>query len=225
MYRVLLKTAVVEALRAVFDGFPDADFQGKNKPLISIEFPVEESHYPGIWVQYADDGEISIAGISHTERAIDTDTGTVIECSRWRFAGSVTMTLVALHSWELDKLFDQVVRLYVGAEFNPALAAFRQKIESNDLIAMNANFDDIEPVGDTAAQGTPWQTDEMVYEVGLRFDIIGEFVTDQRIGELVPLSNVTFTKYLEGFEPLPWAGAGSSTAPSTPGDWDRTKWH
>lgn len=226
MYRVPLKTAVVEALESVFtDTHPNVDFRGQNKPLVSIAYPVEESHYPAIWVQYADDGEISIAGIGHIEQAVDEPNQRLIECSRWSFSGSVTMTIATISSYETDRLFDEVVRIFVGARFNPALATFRSKIENNDLIAVNANFDDIEPFGDATPMGTPWGTDEIIYEVSLRFDVRGEFLTDQLNTELVPLSGVTFIDYVEGSTEPPWPGPGSPTAPPTPGDWNRTNWH
>lgn len=223
MYRVPLKTAVTEALGSVFtDSHPNPDFRGENKPLVSIEYPIEKAHYPGIWVQYADDSEITIAGIGHVEQVVDEVGGTVGQASRWKFSGSVTMTIVTLSSLERDRLFDEVVRIYVGARFNPELSSFRTRIESNDLIAINANFDDIEPFGDAAPMGTPWGTDEIIYEVSLRFDVIGEFMTDTLVTELVPLSQVTFMDYVEGSPEPAWPGPGSSTAPSTPGDWDRT---
>lgn len=223
MYRVALKTAVVEALASVFtDSHPNLDFRGNNKPLVSIEYPMLESHYPALWVQYADDSEITIAGIGHTEQVVDEANEVVGTASRWKFAGAVTITVAALSSQERDRLFDEVVRIFVGARFNPALSSFRQRIESNDLVAINANFDDIEPFGDASPMGTPWGTDEIIYEVSLRFDVIGEFVTDILLTELVPLSQVKFIDYVEGSPEPDWPGPGSSTAPSTPGDWDRT---
>lgn len=223
MYRVALKTAVTEALTSVFtDTHPNADFRGANKPLVSIEYPMLESHYPAIWVQYADDSEITIAGIGHIEQVVDEDAATVGTASRWKFAGAVTMTIATLSSLERDRLFDEVVRVFVGARFNPALTAFREHIESNDLVAINANFDDIEPFGDAAPMGTPWGTDEIIYEVSLRFDVIGEFVTDTLTAELVALSKVTFMDYIENSPEPEWPGVGSPTDPVTPGDWERT---
>lgn len=223
MYRVALKTAVVEALASVFtDSHPNTDFRGKNRPQVSIEYPMLESHYPALWVQYADDSEITVAGIGHREMVVDEANSIVGSASRWKFAGAVTITVATLTSLERDRLYDEVVRIFVGAQFNPALTSFRQLIESNDLVAMNANFDDIEPFGDTTSMGTPWGTDEILYEVSLRFDVIGEFVTDILTAELVPLSQVNFIDYVEGSPTPDWPGPGSSTAPPTPGDWDRT---
>lgn len=224
MYLVALKTAVTEALRSVFANHPNVDFQGENKPLVSIEYPVEQSHYPGVWVQYADNAEVTIAGIGHVETSVDEEEETYSEVSRWKFSGSVSLTMVALSSYERDRLYDEMVRTFIGARFNPALKPFREKIETNDLIAMNANFDDVQPFGDQASMGTPWGTDEIIYEKSLSFDVIGEFLTDKLTRELVPLSEVRFIKYVDGSQEPPWPGPGSPTEPPTPGDWDRTQW-
>lgn len=225
MYRVVLKTAVVEALRSVFtETHPNPDFRGQNSPMISIEYPMEISHYPGIWVQYADNGEISTVGIDHVEHSVNEAADTYSRNGRWKFSGSVTMTIVALSSYERDRLFDEVVRIFVGARFNPALASFREKIEENDLVGINVNFDDIESSGEATPMGTPWGTDEIIYETSLTFDLVGEFVTDQLTTELVPLSKLTYMDYVDGTPEPPWPGPGSSTEPSTPGDWDRTQW-
>lgn len=216
----------MEALKSVFVSNPNTDFQGDNTPKISIEYPINQSHYPGIWVQFADDAEISIAGIGHTEMTKDTTAHTISRVSRWRFSGSVTMTITALSSYERDRLYDEVVRIFIGARFNADLSSFRQMIETNDLVAMNANFDDLQPFGDQTPMGTPWGTDEILYEKSLSFDIIGEFLTDTLTQTLVPLSSVTFIDYVEGTDAPKFPDeAGSTTVAPTPGDWDRTQWH
>jgi hypothetical protein len=203
MYIVPLKTAVVEALASVFVANPNTDFQGANKPLISIEYPVEQSHYPGIWVQFAEDGPVTIAGINHVEQSTDTVAHTVSDVGRWRFSGKVTLTIVALTSLERDRLYDEVVRIFIGARFNTALTPFRTKIETNDLIGINVSFDDFQPFGDATPQGTPWGTDEIIYEKSLSFDLIGEFLTDVLTTALVPLSLVEYLPYADGVQTPP----------------------
>lgn len=225
MYLVATKTAITQALEEVFADHPNTDFQGENRPNVSMEYPVEQSHYPGLWVQYADNRELRTAGIGHTEQIVDVDEETVTTYSRWTFSGTATITVVALTNFERDRLYDEVVRTFISARFNSELSPFRNYIENNPLIAMQANFDDLQPFGDNAALGTPWGTDEPIYEKSLSFDLIGEFLTDARVRTLVPLSEVTFMKYVEGSEEPDWPGdPGSTTAPVTPGDWDRTSW-
>lgn len=225
MYLVQLKSAIVEALASAFVNHPNTDFRGANKPNIGIEYPIEKQHYPGVWVQYEDTDELTTAGIGHVEYVVDTTNHTYGELTRWKFTGSVTLTIFALSSLERDRLYDEVVRTFAFGEYNQSLSTFRDKIETNDLIAMNVNFDSIRPFGDTAGQGTPWQTDEMLYEKSLSFDVIGEFVGDASMRALVPLSKVTYMDYVDGTTPPKFvAEPGSTTVPPTPGNWDRTKW-
>lgn len=205
-------------MQAGFAAVADPDFSGTNAPLVSIEFPVEQSAYPGVWVQYADNAEISIAGIGHVESTVVG--GQLAQCSRWKFSGSVSLTLVALTSLQRDRLFDLFVKIFISSKFNPALAAFRDQIENNEFIAMNANFDDLQPFGDTAGQGTPWGTNEVVYETSASFDVIGEFLTDTHTGSLLPLSKVEFVTWLDGTEPPP----DPAPQPLNAGNWDRTTW-
>lgn len=225
MYLVPLKTIIVEAFEQVFDAdYPEPDFRPTK---ISIEYPIDQSAYPGLWVQYEDRDELSVAGIGHVEDIIDTTVtpNTFGQCTRWRFAGTVTITCVALASLERDRLYDEVVRAFTSARFHPALAPLRGQIEVNDLVACNANFDDLRPFGDNAAPGTPWGTEEIIYEKSISFDLIGEFASDRSTGLMVPLSKVTFMDYVDGTEePKFPTEAGSTTVPPTPNSWDRTKW-
>lgn len=218
IYRVPLKTAVTKAVQAGFAAVADPDFSGPNAPLVSIEFPVEQSAYPGVWVQYADNAEISVAGIGHVESTVVD--GQLAQCSRWKFSGSVTLTLVALTSWQLDRLFDTFVKIFISSKFNPALAVFRDQIESNQFIGMNANFDDLQPFGDSASKGTPWGTDEVVYETSASFDVIGEFFPDIHTRSLLPLSKVEFVTWLDGTPPP----SDPAEQPLNAGNWDRTQW-
>jgi hypothetical protein len=192
---------------------------------VDIEYPIERARYPGVWVQYEDTGELTIAGIGHVEYTVNQPAGTFGELTRWRFQGRVSLTISAMTSLERDRLYDEVVRTFAFGAYNDDLRVFRHKIEDNDLIAMNANFDNLQPFGDMASQGTPWGTDEMIYEKSVSFDVIGEFVGDRYLRSLVPLSQVEFIDYVEGTtEPDFPSESGSTTAPVTPGDWDRTQW-
>jgi hypothetical protein len=184
-----LKTTLVQALMSVFDGdYPNEDFRDIK---IDIEFPADAQDYPSIWVNYADTSPLAAAGIDHYEFTEPGPSGYVRRYTRWRFAGSASFTVVALSSYERDRLYDEVVRVIAFArEENDQVPEFRAYIEDNEFIAVNANFDTIEVQGNSAAPGTPWGTDEYLYEVTLVLDVIGEFVSDGATGSLAPLSAV-----------------------------------
>lgn len=177
----------MEALEATFtDTYPNELFRAVT---IGIEFPVEQSSYPNLWVNYEDTDELSIAGINHKEFA-ETSPGHVKEVTRWKYAGTITITVAALTSLERDGLYDEVVRVFAFGRENENLRHFRDLIETNDFIGMNIDFDHLQPTGDNEGQGTPWGTDEMIYEKSLAMDVIGEFVGDPSTGDLVLLSRI-----------------------------------
>jgi len=187
-YKRYLKTMIVKALRTTFDGeYPNADFRGVN---ISIEFPVQPDGFPAIWVGYDDDSPLTVAGIGHREMHPD-GVGGWRESTRWRFEGYVSLTTIALTSQERDGLYDELVSLIAFGKQSPATQQLRRYIEvDNDLIAANFGFDTIEPRGETAPPGTPWGTDELLYECGMSLRVIGEIVSDDFDGTLVSLSQV-----------------------------------
>lgn len=187
-YRRFLKTMVVNALRMTFDAeYPNEDFRQVN---CSVEFPVQSEHYPAIWVGYDDDSPLTIAGISHRE-LIPDGAGGWRQGTRWRFEGYVSFTTIALTSQERDALYDEMVRVIAFGAQSTATQQFRRYVEvGNDLIAANFTFDTIDPRGENAAPGTPWGTDEYIYECGMSLRVIGEIVIDSYAGTLVPLSAV-----------------------------------
>lgn len=191
MYLTHLKTLVVTALRTTFDAtYPNPDFADA---WVSIEYPVTKQAYPSIWVDYADTGNLVRAGVDHKEEqvfaGVGVDGGDVIrEYTRWKFTGVLSLTVVALSSLERDRFYDEVVRVIAFGPESDQTARFRKVIEDNDLLAANVDFDTIEPAANAAAPGTPWGTDEIVYERGINLNVLGEFVSDPITGDLVPLS-------------------------------------
>lgn len=185
-YLTVLKTALVQAIRECFDAdYPEENFRDVN---CSIEFPSEEQRYPGIWVNYTDTAPLQSAGIDHREFTDpNLPEGYVRRFARWRFAGTAAFTVVALSSFERDRLYDEMVRVIAFARDSDQVPEFRAYIESNEFIAMNANFDTIEVGGNSAAPGTPWGTDEYIYEITLNIDVLGEFISDGSTGSLAPL--------------------------------------
>lgn len=186
-----LKTLFVESLHTVFDEqYPKAEFRGTH---CSLEFPVESSAYPEIWLTYSDTDRLRRAGVRHRE-SLDPVTGLeVAPFTRWVFQGTMSFTVVALSSLERDRLFDELLSVIAFSGEDPLLGRFRQAIETNDLIAVTAQWDEVESVGEDAAPGTQWSTDEVVYERSLNLDLRGEFVPDPVAGTLVPLSKIEVT--------------------------------
>jgi hypothetical protein len=125
--------------------------------------------------------ELKIVGIGHDEYVPGPGGIGSNTLYRWAFSGYLTFTVVALSSLERDRLFDAVVRVMAFSKAT-SVGAFRTILERGDLIAMNADFDEIELRGFSAAAGTPWGTDEMMYEGTVAMEVRGEFVnTDDTV--------------------------------------------
>lgn len=189
-----LKASMVKAARNTFDAdYPpdpaNADISFANL-WVDIEFPVERQHYPSMWVDFDPTKELQIAGIDHREY---TDDGHLV--LRWRFEGHVTYTILALTSLERDRLFDEMVKVIAFGRDNPDLSTFRSYIESNPLIATDFDWDQIGVTGTAATPGTPWGTDEMIYETTIQMEVVGEFVSDPATAVLVPLSAISLIPY------------------------------
>ena len=183
MYYAPLKAGLVLALRATFA--PDFSIEEFQDLHVSIEYPIKKSEYPSIWVTF-DEALLQTAGIDHRE--VNED-GTVV--LRWRFEGHASFTVAALSSYERDRLYDELVRVVAFARSSEQTNVFRLYVEQNDLIAMTIDFDQIEPQGEGAMPGTPWGSDEVMYEKTMAIQVIGEFTTNVDTGELVPLEKIT----------------------------------
>lgn len=187
MFLVPLKTLLTDAMKVTFDeDYPVAQFQNLK---VSIEFPIERTDFPSIWVDFEMAGQLQNAGVAHQELAVgNTTVGTL---SRWRFQGYAVFTIFAFTSLERDLLFDEVLKVLAFGKEVSATAVFRNYIENNDLIACNFDFDQVAMGQMSTTPGTPWGTDELMYEVSVRMECLGEFVSDGLQIIKVPLSKIT----------------------------------
>lgn len=217
MFITHLKTALVEALKRTFDAtYSEADFRNLR---VSIEYPNERQDYPGIWVDFDVEGQLENMGVDHREYVVVNEAeNSSRKVMRWRFQGYASFTIVALSSFERDRLFDEVVRIMAFGTESEVTAKFRNYIEDNEFLAMNFDFDQIGISGTSALPGTPWQTDEVIYEVTIRMECLGEFVSDAISGTLIALSKVVSYPYTEGETTFPAAAVAPVAAAGGPGD-------
>lgn len=205
-------TMLVKGFRDTFHaGYPEPDFRELH---VSHEYPIERQDYPGVWVDM-NITSLRTAGLDHREQLwVEASEGFAAgyrEVQRYRFTGMVQYTVATLTSLERARLFDEAVKVLAFSGIDPTRSTFRSAIEDNPLIALSMDFDDIATGGFAATPGTPWGTNDIIYEATLSQDIAGEFVSDPAGDALVPLAGVEVLPYREG-EPVP-EGAG------TPGGW------
>ncbi len=213
MYIAGVKTAFIEALRAAFD----AAYPVKRMREIGVhhEFPEVEADYPGIWVSFTPDPETRSVGIDHTEVVVYED-GEERIVRRWRGGGVLMLTAHAFTALQRDLMLDELLRVIAFHDSHPAVTRFREKITANDFIAINAKWDSAVLMGITESRGTPWGSDDMVYEGTVAMDIECSYIPEQlsQGGGLVRISRIVAKGYAEG-QPKP---VFDEPGVDTPGD-------
>ena len=210
MYLTRLKTVLHEAVKQTFDAeWVNPDFRNLH---VSLEFPIKAQNYPGIWVDYTPIGPLQIAGVDHREYAEPSPvSGTSRRITRWRYQGEASFTVAALSSFHRDRLHDEVVRMLAFGRENAASSEFREYIEDNEFLAVNFDFDEIVTRGFGSSVGTPWQTDDVIYEAEIAMECFGEFISDNQSATLLPFSSIDVTAYTDG-QPDPTDQEGWITA-------------
>jgi hypothetical protein len=185
---------LVTATKAVFDGdYYNPDFRNVH---VDIEFPVDSQAYPGLWVNFSPTADLHVIGIGHVEFE-DNNDDTVTPHTRWEFQGIGSWTVTALSSWERDRLLDEFVRVLAFGPESDSTTGFRSTIEDNPLLALNMNFDQFSIGGEGANPGTPWGSDDVIYEYTVSIEVTGEFISSAAHGSLVPLTDIIVTPYTD----------------------------
>jgi len=190
MYMAQLITLLTQGVRLTFDAnYPVPEFQNLH---VSPEFPIIRENYPAVWVDFEPTQPLHTAGID-SFMYTEPDANNVVHAyKKWLFEGYATYTVMALTSLERDRLFDELVKMIAFGQLNPQLSIYRQTIENNEWIATQTDFDQISQRGKSATSGTPWGSDDMLYEITMAMATIGEFISDPSTGEFVLLDEVEF---------------------------------
>lgn len=193
MFIVQAKTLMVEIIDAIFNSDTMSDEFGSGKVWVGMEYPAETSNYPGIWVDFSTSTELQAASLNPDEYlpALNKRDG-VRHVQRWRFAGTYSFTAVAMTSLERDSLLDTLIRT-IAFGSSALNFDFKHMVENNDLIGLTMQFDRFGLIGGSANPGTPWGTDDVVYEETVQVDCEGEFLSDPKTGAMVLLSQVLVT--------------------------------
>lgn len=192
------------AMRRTLDAdYPESDF--RNVP-VEVNFPTVPTDFPSVWVDFDPIGPLRPVGIGHYEDSAVT--GGFRRVGRWSFAGNVTYTAAAMSSLERDRLYDQLVSIIAFGTVDQERGQFRSIMESDPLIQVGVNFDEIDQRGFSAAPGTPWGTDEMMYEATLGIQVQGEFVSAATGTVLLPISSIAVISWVDGIESDPDPSAG-----------------
>jgi hypothetical protein len=177
-----VKTTVVGALRTTFDNnYPDKELQNLN---VSMEYPDEETQYPGIWVRFS---FTTLQTVGVASRFYNSSNQ---EYKLWYFEGRCTLQLFAMTSLQRDRIADALIYMFAFGELTPFAKRFGDYFHDNDMIYMTPNTDTFVPGGQEETVGAPWQPDAIVYGDSYSFNIVGQFASDFATGELVVLREI-----------------------------------
>lgn len=205
-----VKRSVMTALMSVLDEyFPDEELK-KVKGNISMEYPIKEVMFPGIWVQFS----LTDVGRAGLEPVHESPDGSQFWMGE--FKGRVTLTVVSLSSLERDRISDALVQVLLFDEVYPEADSFFENLREDDFASITVAPGTMRATGQGTTFGTPWGTDEMTYEDGFTLDIVGQFASQYGRTGLYRLSEirVSHTNISEPLNPV----TKSFTVPS-PGEW------
>lgn len=189
------KVSIVEALRAAYKS-PNIDMTPN---FIGIEYPEQEVDWPAILVEF-NPSDIRWTGVMPDELE-KLPFGDFKRYRKGHFAGTYSFSIYALTSQERDRLMDSIIQLFLMGDLNADTKKFFDTVENHDLISQIIMHDHVTTVGTTVSAGTPWGSDDIVYEGSLRVDIAGgEFYADAYDSTLVPLSSISVIAEIEGQE-------------------------
>lgn len=160
---------------------------------VHTNYPLSEAMYPCIWVNYSPQGSLTNAGIGHTE--LVTDNGSTFrEAYRYVFGGVVELTFAAMTSLQRFGVMDEFSRqLAISASRANQENKLRSYVEDNDLVGMAVKWESFDISGVSETVGTPWGTDDVIYEGTIGIDIQGEVIFDPVGDELIPLSAIRYS--------------------------------
>lgn len=198
-------TAWGEALIALLhdETYPETPVGMPNMQDIPIltEYPQKQVEYPGLWINFTMQGDVKNVGIGHVEWT-QSDTG-FTPAYRWQFGGFIEITLGALSNLERALMIDELTRSIAVARVDENREGILRKvIEQHDLVGQNVVWESFTLSGFGEAQGTPWGTDDVIYEATVTLQVEGEIVLNPVSGEVVPLEAVTFTPQTDT-DPIP----------------------
>ncbi len=177
-------TIFVEAVKELFDNeFPYADMRNLS---VHVEYPLEPQSYPGLWVQVIPQGPMFNVGIGHVERVGNE------EYYRWQFSGVVEITAAALSSLERARMLDWISKAiaFGHQDGESSLSDFRNHIEHNPYVGIRSLWESFTVGGFAETPGTPWGTDDVIYEGTVSLTIEGEVYFNPNLRTIVPLEQI-----------------------------------
>lgn len=203
-YRQLVKTTLVNALRAVYDEYYDEEFRGIK---IATEFPLERISYPAIQVRYDGRG-VFAAGVGHEEYFKDNN-GVFRQWDHRRFEGTIEFVILTVSPLDRDMLSDSLTEILTMGRMDDLLQQFFWTVygEPDDqqqsfASTIYLNTDQISDGGESVGPA-PWgPEDVLIYQTSMQMDTHGSFYSLVNTRDIGFVWQVTQEPYAEGDEPV-----------------------
>lgn len=207
-YKTWIKESFVESLSRVMSAHPDDLLKRTN---VGIEYPTERANFPAIVIRYIELNIFS-AGVGH-EEVLEID-GFDYRFKHYAYKGYIEFATRALSAYDSDLLADTLVQMVGMGDLTDYTNEFLKRIYGADHSEhpaarynfVNVNRDTLRPVGDTAPQAPPWNSeDDLIYSGGYRIDISGEFYSlpPDESHSLDYIDQVDSYPYLQDIDPIP----------------------
>jgi|GEM_PF-1978936 len=211
-YKTYLKTALVEALKPVFNSHIDQKLQPTK---VTIDMPKERQSFPAVVVRFYEN-EITNAGVGHEEHFFDENKNS------WKFKhyfykGEVELAINALSSLDRDLIADTLVQTIAMGDLAEYTNNFFNRIYPQNSEAypdsaghfININADRIVGINESQT-AVPWGSeDDLIYTSSYRVEVFGEFYSLPQDAPYELVSKIFVYPYISGTniegvdEPLP----------------------
>lgn len=180
-----VKRAIVKGVRDALQGSTLHMSAEENlKFNVSIEYPLEEDKYPGVWVQFAIE-DLVRSGLGEDYHEKDAN-GNWVSIRQWMFDGRITLVTAALSAKDCDRLSDAVIAQLAFSRApdqvirnprvdNRQMRGLWTELMNNPYVSMTLGTDRIESGGLTVTNGVPWAQNIMLYENNFSIKCHGQF--------------------------------------------------
>lgn len=212
MFRGITKLAVVEGLNDAFDSsYPDELITPR---YIGVDWPMSSEKWPALLVEL-DVSKVSWSGIDPDYYEVSAHPDFSWEAVRMGlFQGSFAITILALSSGEIDRLWDQVAELFMMGTLTAQGRKFHNKVNDNEYVAMTLQTTQFHPIDSAPGKQVPWDPNALSYEASLSFPVVGQFYSTNYSTDLLSLSGFRVLPYRADEDvPLDSDGDGTWSAP------------
>lgn len=175
----------------------------KAKDNVSMEYPVEELQYPGIWLT----ASFSSLKWDSINRELLHPDG--FKFNRGEFDAQISLEIIALSNEERDALVDALVNMIMFGSLESDSDAFYNFLVNEPYIAITPLLGEVKLSQDGVNIGTPWNPNKVAYTKTVTFSVTGHFAQRLDNRQLIDLraldievydneDNVIYDDFFEG---------------------------